>query len=177
VVVGSHTELTTKQLERARACHALEVVMLDVDWLLAEDGASCEEVVTYVAAQLRVALAHGDAALITSRRSASMVSGEGALEPIARISDAIVAIVARLAGQVSLDWLIAKGGITSHDIATRALGATRARVLGQLFAGQVSVWELGEGSLSAGLRYIVFPGNVGDEMTLARALDRLAGAA
>jgi hypothetical protein len=52
-----------------------------------------------------------------------------------------------------------------------------AIVLGQLFPGQVSVWEPGEGSLRRGLKYIVSPGNVGDEQALAQALDRLEGAA
>jgi uncharacterized protein YgbK (DUF1537 family) len=59
-------------------------------------------------------------------------------------------------------------------MALRALGAKRAIVLGQVFPGQVSVWEL-IGGVRTGLRYVVFPGNVGDRRTLAHTLDRLKG--
>lgn len=177
VVVGSHTDLTNEQLQGARACHALEIVMLDVEWLLAADGASPEDVVSHTVAKLRAALACGDAALVTSRRPLGGTLGECSLEAIATISDALVAIVRRVAEEVRLSWLIAKGGITSNDIASKALGARRARVVGQVFPGQVSVWELGAGSALAGLRYVVFPGNVGERMTLAHTIDRLKGVA
>jgi uncharacterized protein YgbK (DUF1537 family) len=177
VVVGSHTDLTNEQLQRARASHALGVVMLDVEWLLSADGASLEEVVSHTVAELQAALVHGDAALVTSRRPLGTALGDRSLEAIATISDAIVAIVRRVADQVRLHWLIAKGGITSNDIASKALGVRRARVLGQIFPGQVSVWELGEGSSLPGLRYVVFPGNVGEQSTLARTIGRLKGVA
>jgi len=50
-----------------------------------------------------------------------------------------------------------KGGITSSDIATRALGIKKARVIGQIRQG-IPVWRTG------GLHsYIIFPGNVGEE--------------
>ena len=38
-------------------------------------------------------------------------------------------------------WVIAKGGITSHDVAVHGLGIRRAEVLGQLLPGMVSVFR------------------------------------
>ena len=38
-------------------------------------------------------------------------------------------------------WVVAKGGITSHDVAVRGLGIRRAEVLGQLLPGLVSVFR------------------------------------
>ena len=70
-------------------------------------------------------------------------------------------------------FLIAKGGITSSDIATRALGVRRAIVLGQVAPG-VPVWRLGPESRFPSLPYVIFPGNVGDDCTLAEIAASLA---
>ncbi len=175
LVVGSHTQLTTAQLQEACRHHDLSVVMLDVGALLAAAPGVAAAAVARAIDSLRSALAHGDAALVTSRIAAYVEHGERSLATAAIVADTLVEIVAALARETPLDWLVAKGGITSHDMAVRALGTRRATVLGQLFPGMVSVWELGQGALRPGLRYVVFPGNVGDELTLARTLDRLKG--
>lgn len=62
-------------------------------------------------------------------------------------------------------YVLAKGGITSSDVATRGLGVRRALVLGQIIPG-VPVWQLGPESRLPGLAYIVFPGNVGGPQAL-----------
>jgi uncharacterized protein YgbK (DUF1537 family) len=50
----------------------------------------------------------------------------------------------------------------------------RARVLGQLFPGIVSVFRPLEAAPEAlGVPYVVFPGNVGDENSLADAIEIL----
>jgi uncharacterized protein YgbK (DUF1537 family) len=70
-------------------------------------------------------------------------------------------------------WVVAKGGITSHDVAVRGLGIRRAKVLGQLFPGLVSVFRpLDAAPKAVGIPYVVFAGNVGDETTLASVIDR-----
>jgi hypothetical protein len=51
-----------------------------------------------------------------------------------------------------------KGGITSSDLATKALEARRAKVMGQALAG-VPLWQLGPESRHPGVPYIVFPGH------------------
>lgn len=52
---------------------------------------------------------------------------------------------------------LAQGGITSSDIATKALEAKRAKVMGQALSG-VPLWQLGPESRFPGVPYIVFPG-------------------
>ena len=64
---------------------------------------------------------------------------------------------------------MAKGGITSNDIATLGLGVRRAMIEGQLQPG-VPVWKLGPESRFPGMYYVVYPGNVGSESGLAEAL-------
>jgi len=65
-----------------------------------------------------------------------------------------------------------KGGSTASHLATEALGVRRAIVLGQLQPG-VPVWRLGEESRWPGLRFVIFPGNVGTPESLAEALRTL----
>ncbi len=81
---------------------------------------------------------------------------------------AVVADVVRR--RVPLRFVVAKGGITSHDVATRGLGLRRAIVAGQLFDGLVSVFRTVEADVAPGLPYVVFPGNVGGEDSLADAI-------
>jgi uncharacterized protein YgbK (DUF1537 family) len=68
--------------------------------------------------------------------------------------------------------LIAKGGITSSDVATKGLGIQRALVMGQILPG-VPVWQADQSSRFPELTYVVFPGNVGDEFGLLDAYNKL----
>jgi uncharacterized protein YgbK (DUF1537 family) len=173
VVVGSHTELTTRQVAQAVERHALSLVTLDVAALMNDEAEHTDEVPRVIQAA-REGLSSGSVALVTSRTVFAAGHGEESLRAVRRIAEALVAVVRSVVQEQHVDWLIAKGGITSHDMATRALEAQRATVLGQLFPGRVSVWQL-EGGVLPGLRYVVFPGNVGDDGTLARSIDRLLG--
>jgi uncharacterized protein YgbK (DUF1537 family) len=67
---------------------------------------------------------------------------------------------------------VAKGGITSSDIATKGLGVKRAMVIGQALPG-VPVWQLGGESRYPGMSYIIFPGNVGDRDALVQLQKQL----
>jgi uncharacterized protein YgbK (DUF1537 family) len=69
-------------------------------------------------------------------------------------------------------FIVAKGGITSIDLATKGLGLDKALILGQVIPG-VPVWQMDQKSKFPGLIYVVFPGNVGDHTALAQACTRL----
>jgi uncharacterized protein YgbK (DUF1537 family) len=86
------------------------------------------------------------------------------------VSGFLVAIIQGLT--VRPAFMVAKGGITSSDLATNALKTVKALVLGQVIAG-VPVWQLGRESKWPGIIYVVFPGNVGDQTALAEVLNRL----
>ena len=91
--------------------------------------------------------------------------GHGGLLIGERVNRAIVTLVQSLA--VFPDWLVAKGGITSNDVAVEGLGVRRADVLGSVRPG-VPVWRCGPESRAPGLAYVVFPGNVGSPDDLAK---------
>ena len=70
-------------------------------------------------------------------------------------------------------FVVAKGGITSSDVAARGLGIGRAYTRGPMLPGIVSLWEPMAGP-ARGVPYIVFPGNVGDDQALADVVDKLS---
>jgi uncharacterized protein YgbK (DUF1537 family) len=91
------------------------------------------------------------------------------------VSTAVIDVV-RAAVAAKPAWVVAKGGITSHDVAVRGLGIRRATVLGQLLPGLVSVLQPVEALPQVvGTPYVVFTGNVGDETTLAYVIDLFRG--
>ena len=78
----------------------------------------------------------------------------------------------------TVDVVVAKGGITSAEVARVGIGATSAQVKGQVLPG-VSVWSLIDRA-GRDVTYIVVPGNVGNPETLIevlRALDVQVSAA
>ncbi len=98
---------------------------------------------------------------------------EASLEIGRQVSTALIEIVAGLTARPG--YLIAKGGITSHDLAMHALGGRRIEVLGQLLPG-VPLWRLGQESRRPGLLYVVFPGNVGGPAAMREGYEALRDA-
>ena len=98
---------------------------------------------------------------------------ESALLRSVRISEAVQSLVAGLG--VTPAFVIAKGGITSSDVGTKALRVRRAEVMGQLLPG-VPVWRTGPESRFPGTPYVIFPGNVGEDSSLREAVEILTGA-
>jgi uncharacterized protein YgbK (DUF1537 family) len=169
VVVGSHVGLTSRQVLAAQERGGLAEVELHVPTLA--DPLTRNAHLAETAAQVVEALASTDVLLFTSR---TLVRGGDADDSLAisrNVSTAVTEVVrAALAARPS--WIVAKGGITSHDVAVRGLGIRHAEVLGQLLPGMVSVFRPLEAAPEAvGMPYVVFAGNVGDEQTLADVID------
>lgn len=176
VVVGSHVPLTTAQVAAARATWGdrLRAVDVEIEPLLDPDRR--DEYVTDRASAVIAHLAGGDVLLCTSRRLATGASGEESLRLSRSVSFAVAEIVS-CALEAGPRWIIAKGGITSHDVATRGIGMRRGRVLGQLFDGIVSVVRPLDADVRAlAIPYVVFAGNVGTERSLADAIGIMNGA-
>ena len=170
-VVGSYVPKTSGQVAALLDQTAIERVEIDVAALL-DDKRQFDEVASAAAAATDALRHNRDIVLYTSRR---LISGDGADHSLAigqRVSASLVAIVQGLG--VRPRYLVAKGGITSSDIATKALKLRRAMVLGQILPG-VPVWRTGDESLYPGLAYVVFPGNVGGDDALVRIQREPAG--
>lgn len=167
VVVGSHVETTTRQL-RHLVDHASVVAHEVRVKALVAGGASMEEAVAAAATALDAALAEERIGLVSTERVRRVVSLGGGRA----ISSGLVEVVRRLAYRPA--WVVAKGGITSYDIATGGLGMREALVAGQILAG-VPVWIGGEGSRWPGTPLVVFPGNVGADDAVTRVVEALSG--
>jgi len=164
-VVGSYVPKTTTQLAHLLSGGGLESVELAVTDLL---GPERKVVVARAVERVNELLKRGrNAVVFTSRDLVSGTDAVASLKIGGQVSAALVEVVARLSVQPR--YLIAKGGITSSDLATQGLGVKRAMVLGQILPG-VPVWELGPETRFPGLPYVVFPGNVGGPQALAEAV-------
>jgi uncharacterized protein YgbK (DUF1537 family) len=178
IVVGSHTAVTSEQLDRLLASQhgPSGAVELDVGAVL-DTGLRPAEIERCTAA-LVVALGTGTALFVTGRDVQRVATASGSLDVAAQIGGAVVEVVAAAAQVLPPAWVIAKGGITSHDVA-RALGGRRATVLGQAEPGIIPIVRFDEvgtrstNARSAGLIYVVFPGNVGSPDSLARVVGLL----
>ena len=91
-------------------------------------------------ARLRRSLQTDDVALYTSRELISTSDPAESLAIARSVSEAVVEVVARVR-DARPAWVIAKGGITSHEVAHKGLGIRLARVVGQFFPGQISLFE------------------------------------
>ena len=171
IVVGSHVGQTSRQLAVLRERSDIAGIELSVPAIVAgrEDAAAA------AARRVTAALRRSHAVLYTTRDVA--VAGNAADgRKIARAVSAAVARTVRLALPARPAWILAKGGITSHDVAVLGLGIRRAEVAGQLLPGVISVFRPVDAEPAAvGLPYIVFAGNVGDDQTLARVAAILDG--
>ena len=172
VVVGSHTQKTTAQLEELLKLDCTVPVAFNSDLVLQGDDAFYAEVDRCVALEDDIIRSGKVAVCFTSRTLLEVPNDtkESALLRSVKISDG----VQRLVGQLSETpaFVIAKGGITSSDVGTKALGVKRANVLGQIQPG-IPVWQTGAESRFPATPYVIFPGNTGDETTLRRAVEIL----
>jgi uncharacterized protein YgbK (DUF1537 family) len=170
VVVGSHVPKTTEQLERLLTQPGIRPVKLDVDAII--DASRRDAVLQATSQEVNQWLnQQRDVVLFTSRQLVTRGEVAANLEVGRQVSDALVQIVCSLENPPR--YFVAKGGITSSDLATRALGVRRALVRGQILPG-VPVWQLGPGAKYPGMPYVVFPGNVGDAHALVDAVRILA---
>jgi uncharacterized protein YgbK (DUF1537 family) len=126
-----------------------------------------------VTGQLNDRLEQGkDVVIFTSRTLVAGIDAKACLDIGQVVSDSLIRIVRGLLHQPR--YLVAKGGITSSDVATKGLWVKRAMIIGQIMPG-VPVWQLGQDSQYPGMAYIVFPGNVGDDNALASIQKKLEG--
>ncbi len=171
VIIGSHTKKTTEQLNALLDTGTVTAIPFDSDLVLQKGLLEKEiERVTEKAERL---IREGKTAVVFTNRKLLTVAGdtkEAALQRSVEISYALQSIVSHL--NVEPAFIIAKGGITSSDIGTKALGVRRATVMGQLCPG-IPVWQLGREAKFPGIPYVIFPGNVGTLDTLKEACEKL----
>ncbi len=170
IIAGSYVPRTTQQLKTLWERTDIKRVEVSARALSAKSIQQSSEV-RRAAWAAETALHNGrDVVLYTSRE---LLTSNDAVESLAigqKISAGLVSMVQQI--NTRPRYILAKGGITSSDIATNGLGVKKANVLGQILPG-VPVWQLGSESTYPGLAYIVFPGNVGGPDALVKIVEML----
>jgi uncharacterized protein YgbK (DUF1537 family) len=172
IVVGSHVGLTSRQLAHLTE-HRPDAVIVELDVPSILDESRAQSAVDDAVARVVAALVEGDVIVHSSRTVIRTDDPDESLAISRKVSDALVAVVSSTLAVRPPRFVIAKGGITSSDVASRGLSIRRAMVRGSLFPGIVSVWEPAEGP-ATGIPYIVFAGNVGSDTTLTEAVGKLS---
>ncbi|WP_196881235.1 four-carbon acid sugar kinase family protein [Arthrobacter sp. CAN_A214] len=172
VVVGSHVGVTTRQLAALTGRHpnATTVELLVEDLL---DAALAEVHLEETVAAVVAALGAGDVILHTSRLLVKSDDPAESLRIARVVSAAVVAVVRRTLAAAPPRFVIAKGGITSSDVAAHGLAIRHAVVRGPMLPGIVSLWEPVDGP-AQGIPYVVFAGNVGDDDSLVDVVRKLS---
>jgi uncharacterized protein YgbK (DUF1537 family) len=167
VVVGSYQPSTTEQLSRLLATRELRPASFEVQVRDVLDGRWSPH---RIADGIDHAIERGELAVLSTSRE--LVTGADNLAIGRQVTGALLDVVQQV--QTTPRFVVAKGGITSHEVAHRGLGALRATVLGQLQPG-VPVWRLASGPnlRHTGVPYVVFPGNVGGPTSLLEAVRTL----
>lgn len=169
VIVGSHVKKSTEQLMYLLEGEGVQGIEIDVEAILNDDPLLQERLLQEAA----VCHAQGiTPVLYTSRREVRCDDAAKRQALGGKISQCLVQLVKELPFRP--DFLVSKGGITSHDILTHSLGIRCARVEGQAAAGIPTIRTSAEDRFP-NLRYIIFPGNVGSVTSLREVVDRLRG--
>lgn len=169
-VIGSYIPRTTAQREYLLQHCNSHIVHLEIDvaQLLGQNDSNQDhwDLVNWTARTVDQVLEKGmDAVVSTSRKLITNDDGKESLFLGSIVTSVLVNIVKAIS--VRPKYVIAKGGITSSDIATEGLGMKKARVVGQAATG-VPLWRsepIGRPKWPY-VPYIVFPGNVGTAQTL-----------
>lgn len=170
IIVGSHVQKTTNQLNQLFKHSPVTAIEVNVKDLLEETLRSVE--INRINKELDVLIRAGKNAVIYTSRDLIVANDQTSnLQISQKVSGALTEIVQAL--EISPKFVIAKGGITSSDIATKGLGIRVAEVIGQAAPG-VPVWLTGEEAKFTKIPYIIFPGNVGEDHTLLDIITMLS---
>lgn len=194
-IVGSHVRKTTEQLTAllSSADATLQPIELPIEGILDAPEKLMEATMNNILSALR----KGITPVVFTARKEVRIDDVAKRQRLGQdVSNFLVDIVHNVVAvtPLPLSYLVAKGGITSHDILTHGLNVKVGRVMGQAInsvpcvmasvkqSNQASQQEtqqetqLGSqlaSQLETQLPYIIFPGNVGNEQSLKEIYGKL----
>jgi uncharacterized protein YgbK (DUF1537 family) len=174
IIVGSHVQKTTRQLQALLQQPGITGIEVDVRQLRDGGNDAHQQVLNSVLQQVQVIHAQGKTpAVYTSREELTFDSVQARLDFGVEVSTLLMDVVKALPNDIG--FLISKGGITSNDTLSTGLALRTARLLGQILPGVSIVRTPATHPQFPDLPVVLFPGNVGDDDALATAYRRLAG--
>ena len=159
-IVGSHVHKTTEQLHHLLECDGVRGIELPIDQILNEADALMQHTLQTMNNMYILGLTP---VVYTARQEVRIDDADARQRLGQTVSDFLVEIVHRL--PYTPAYLVAKGGITSHDILTRGLEVKTARVMGQAINSVPCI-------MTERFPYIIFPGNVGGPDSLREIYEK-----
>lgn len=160
IVVGSHVRKSSEQLLPLIESGNLIPLELHVQELLA--GMEKEMVTSFVGRAEKLISTGRHVLIYTSRVLITSEDTQRSLEIGSIVSNALVEIVKGIKSTPS--FIVAKGGVTSYDIASEALQFRQTKVIGQVLPGVPVLLPEGRPEM----KYVIFPGSVGDKDDLLK---------
>jgi uncharacterized protein YgbK (DUF1537 family) len=172
VIVGSHVQKTTEQLQELLKASGTIGIEIAVERLLTEsDG--FEQLLKSATIAAQTAHTAGQTPVIyTSRVELTFEDVETRLQFGESVSRLLMAILCHL--PETIGFLISKGGITSNDTLSQGLALRSAFLLGQVIPGVSMVKTASDHAQFPDLPVVLFPGNVGDATALTTVYQRLS---
>ncbi|KAJ5226335.1 hypothetical protein N7468_007560 [Penicillium chermesinum] len=173
IMAGSYVPKTTAQLkyltDHRGGTGKLAIIEMKVAELV-QSPETASQTVAGVVKEVEAHLQAGqDTLVMTSRKLITGADELSSLKIGSVVAEALVGVLQRI--EVRPRYIIAKGGITSSDAATKGLNVKRATIVGQAAPG-VPLWRCDElTSRHRGVPFVVFPGNVGGEATLCELVE------
>ena len=153
-IVGSHVKKTTEQLDYLLKLSGVKGIELSIDDILNHSDALMSRTLE----SIKSLSSNGITPVVyTARKEVRIEDAAQRLSLGQTVSEFLVDIVRQL--PVCPNYVVAKGGITSHDILTKGLAVKTARVMGQVINSVPCV-------MTERFPYIIFPGNVGSPRSL-----------
>ena len=153
-IVGSHVKKTTEQLSNLLKLSSVKGIELPIDDILNHSDALMSRTLE----SIKSLSSNGITPVVyTARKEVRIEDAAQRLSLGQTVSEFLVDIVRQL--PVCPNYVVAKGGITSHDILTKGLAVKTARVMGQVINSVPCV-------MTERFPYIIFPGNVGGPRSL-----------
>lgn len=166
IIVGSYVKMTTLQLTKLLENSDIDRIEVKIEEILNDYQPYLKKLTKEIDKRITK-----NSVVVYTEREYFKVDSKDELEVGQKISRFLSDLVKKL--REGPEFIISKGGITSHIIAERGLNARKVKVLGQISPG-IPLWELGEESKYPRLLYVVFPGNVGSEETLLEVYRKFA---
>ena len=165
ILVGSHVRKTTEQLRKLLEESDTVGIEIDVK-ALRDDPSSRDNILQKTLALVNISWQGGKTPVVyTSREELTFTDVQQRLKFGKTVSALLMDVVRGLPSKIG--FLISKGGITSNDVLSDGLNLTTARLLGQILPG-CSVIRTGDDHPQfANLPVVLFPGNVGENHSLA----------
>lgn len=161
-IIGSYVQHTTLQLEELIKEKSIIPLEISIENFLSKNNYQ-NYLIIVKEKIIKIMNNNQTPVVFTSRAEIFPQSKEKRISLGQKISIFLSELVKKL--PILPSYLVAKGGITAHQILAYGLEVKQSRVLGQILPG-VPVISLPENHQYPSLPYIIFPGNVGDKNAL-----------